>query len=324
MSHHPPRKPPPPPAVVADTFVADAAADNPEYADTTDPLAAYPSIAIPSDPRDLKVHRDQPPRDVPYLPTDQHIVNKMLEMAKVTKADVLYDLGCGDGRICITAAKLGARAVGVEIDLQRLRECHDNLRNTQLKHLVEFRRQSFFETDLRPCTVLALYLLPAINRLLRPKFLFELRPGSRVVANYFEIAGWTPDEQVTLKHRPVMLWIVPAWVGGTYRCTFELPGTVASPTRRFHADLALQRNIQFLTGHIRFGNRRLAVTGRIRGYDVEVDLPELPKLPGPVRLTAKYEDRAEQNTAAVLRGTFSSPTASGTFGAIRTLAEARV
>jgi precorrin-6B methylase 2 len=294
--------------------------DNPEYVEpvggTAEPGAL--GMAQPGDPRELQVHRDQPPRDVPYLPTDQHVVNKMLEMAKVTKQDVLYDLGCGDGRICITAAKLGARAVGVEIDLQRLRECYDNLRNTQLKHLVEFRRESFFDTDLRPATVLAIYLLPAINKLLRPKMLRELRPGARIIANYFEIADWKPDEQIVFKHRPIMLWIVPAWVEGHWRCTF------ASAEGHTHVDLHLVRAFQVLSGQYRLGGRVVYGTeGRVRGTVVKVTLPEVPALHGlrrggpAVNVEAEYVSNAERPTAATLRGTWTSGSQRGTFAAVR-------
>lgn len=220
------------------------------------------------------------PRDVPYLPTDQHVVNKMLEMAKVKRGDYLFDLGCGDGRIVITAAKLGARALGIDIDLERLRECHHNLRNTELKSLIEFRRQSFFDIDLRPATVVALYLLPAINRKLRPKLLWELRPGARIIANQFEIADWQPDEKLDFKHRPVMLWIVPAWVEGNYRVF------LSTPTRRIHATLSLRRTFQFLTGTLTLDRKTYPVKGRIRGTAVQLDLPESLPYGLPVRLSA--------------------------------------
>lgn len=304
MSYRPPRKTPPEPMVVADTFVADPAQDNPEYAE---PAAGS------ADPRDLQVHRDQQPRDVPYLPTDQHVVNKMMEVARVTRGDVLYDLGCGDGRICITAAKLGARAVGVEIDLLRLRECHDNLRNTQLKHLVEFRRQSFFDVDLRPATVVALYLLPAINRKLRPKLLHELRPGARIIANYFEIADWQPDEQLVFKHRPIMLWIVPAWVEGRWRCVFR---SLSGQTR--HTGLELERSFQVVKGRVICGTKRNPVSqGRIRGVDFEMTVPPMPGFSAPVSVRATYDSGASRDSGATLRGTFSSGGQSGFFAASR-------
>jgi SAM-dependent methyltransferase len=272
------------------------------------------------DPRELQVHRDPPARDVPYLPTDQHVVNKMMEMARVTRGDVLYDLGCGDGRICITAARLGARAVGVEIDLTRLRECHDNLRNTQLRDRVEFRRESFFDVDLRPASVVALYLLPAINRRLRPKLMYELRPGARIIANYFEIADWVPDEQIVFKHRPVMLWIVPAWVEGVWKCVLHAPA--GGDSRHFH--LSLARQFQFLGGVARWGRESAAVAGRVRGVEVQLTLPALPGHAGPVRIEARYDSGSERDTSASLRGRAILPDRTHvTFAAVRTGAGVR-
>lgn len=335
MGHRPPRKSSDETEVIADFYVADPEQERPDGpgpgASAVVPTTAAgggvsgprgvgsqqvegsaeganfggePSEAKPAvDPRDLQVHREQAPRDVPYLPTDQHVVNKMMEMAKVTKADVLYDLGCGDGRICITAARLGARAVGIEIDLLRLRECHDNLRKTELKHLVEFRRQSFFDVDLRPATVVALYLLPAINRKLRPKMMHELRPGARIIANYFEIADWPPDEQIIFKHRPVMLWIVPAWVEGVWRCMFRtLAGTVC------HAELRLARTFQTVSGTVRCGKKTYRlIEGRMRGATALLRLPAIPGLGHPVEIEAVYDDGASRKTTAILRGKFTGP-----------------
>lgn len=244
-------------------------------------------------------------RDVPYIPTDEYIVNKMLEMAKVGKGDLLYDLGCGDGRICITAARLGARAIGVEIDLALLRKCHENLRNTALRDRVTFRRQSFFDTDLRDATVVALYLLPAFNRRLRPKLLWELKPGSRVIANYFEIADWQPDEKVVVKHRPLMLWIVPAWLGGQYKCT--LTGLAGAAPRQ-HAFLSLQRNFQFLTGQLTIGKQKhLLAEGRIRGNDASFTA-------GPYIVQATYSE-------GVLRGHWRERHTAGVFIGQRLTAE---
>jgi SAM-dependent methyltransferase len=222
-------------------------------------------------------------RDVPYLPTDQHVVNKMLEMAKVGRGDYLFDLGCGDGRIVITAAKLGARALGIDIDLQRLRECHHNLRHTELRDRIEFRRQSFFDVDLRDATVVALYLLPAINRRLRPKLLRELRPGARIVAQTFAIADWEPDVRIEFKHRPVMMWIVPAWVEGEYRCRFVVGG------ERKRGVLTLRRRYQVLSGELMVGRGRFAVRGRVRGTEVVLEFPAGRPMGFPARLEAMWE-----------------------------------
>src|SRR5437667_11306138 len=125
--------------------------------------------------------------DVIYVPTPQNVVEAMLKLANVTSADVVYDLGSGDGRIPITAAqRYGSRGVGVEIDALRIREATDNLRKSGVGDKVLFLHQDLFETDIRPATVVTLYLLPSLNMRLIPKFKRELRPGARIVPHHFD------------------------------------------------------------------------------------------------------------------------------------------
>ena len=138
----------------------------------------------------------------------------MLKLAGVTKKDVLYDLGCGDGRIVITAARqYGARGVGVDIDPQRIRESNENAKSAGVADRVKFLQQDLFETDLRDATVVTLYLLPSINLKLRPKLLDELKPGTRVVSHAFDMGDWKPDKEVkvpdTIGERTIYLWVVP-------------------------------------------------------------------------------------------------------------------
>src|SRR5215208_2776269 len=171
-----------------------------------------------TDPRHLQVHRAPERRDVPYLPTDEPVVASMLRLGNVTADDVLYDLGCGDGRIVIAAAKKGARAVGVDVDLQRIHECLENANKAGVRHRAKFLRESFFDVDLRAATVVTLYLLPAINARLRPKLLWELKPGTRVVSNYFDMGDWKPDATLSVHHRVLYLWIIPGWVSGVWSC----------------------------------------------------------------------------------------------------------
>jgi SAM-dependent methyltransferase len=131
----------------------------------------------------------------PYLATPREVVEKMLQMAKVDGNDVLYDLGCGDGRIVITAAKkYGARGVGVDIDPERIRESLRGAREAGVDKLVEFRLEDATKTDLSEATVLALYLLPESNALLRPKFEKQLKPGTYVVTHNYRIPGWEDKE----------------------------------------------------------------------------------------------------------------------------------
>ena len=207
------------------------------------------------DPRDLQVHRAQPARDVPYLPTEEPVVNAMLRLANVRENDVVYDLGCGDGRICIACAKRGARAVGVDIDLVRIRECIENATRARVRDRVKFLRQSFFDTDLREATVVMLYLLSNINVRLRPKLLWELRPGSRLVINHFDIGDWKPDATLKAHHRELSLFIIPAWVQGKWKCV------VNHPDGRRHMTLRLHRHYQQVWGTAQLTLREVPLTG---------------------------------------------------------------
>jgi SAM-dependent methyltransferase len=155
----------------------------------------------------------QPPRplDVPFVATGQDVVAEMLRLGRVGKNDIVYDLGCGDGRIVISAAKTyGARGVGVDIDPERVREARDNAVKAGVGDKVTIRQQDLFETDLRDATVVTLYLLPEVNLKLRPKLLSELKPGTRVVSHNFDMGDWTPEQVVRVGNATVYLWTIPA------------------------------------------------------------------------------------------------------------------
>ncbi len=148
--------------------------------------------------------------DVPYVPTPQPVVNRMLELANVDEDDVVYDLGSGDGRIVVTAAeKYGARGIGIEIDPERIKEARKNAEEAGVTELVEFRQQDLFETDLTEATVVTLYLLPDINIKLRPKLFEELAPGTPVVSHDFDMDEWEPDTTVEMGTDVVYLWHIP-------------------------------------------------------------------------------------------------------------------
>ena len=149
-------------------------------------------------------------KDVPYVPTPQAVVDKMLEMAAVTKDDVVYDLGSGDGRIVITAAKkYGVRGVGVDIDPQRIKEANANAVQAGVVDLVKFIEQDLFKTDLKEASVVTLYLLPEVNLRLRPKLLSELKPGTRIVSHAFDMGDWKPDQTVQVEGKIIYFWVVP-------------------------------------------------------------------------------------------------------------------
>ena len=153
--------------------------------------------------------------DVIFVPTPQDVVDEMLRLAGVHKGDVLYDLGCGDGRIPVTAAKrYGIRAVGIDIDPERIREANDNARRAGVTGLVTFRQENLFTADFREASVVTLYLLPELNLKLEPRLLAELKPGTRIVSHEFDMGDWKPEKQLELNGRVIYLWRVPARKGG--------------------------------------------------------------------------------------------------------------
>jgi ubiquinone/menaquinone biosynthesis C-methylase UbiE len=149
-------------------------------------------------------------RDVPFVPTPTKVVDRMLEIAQVGPNDVVYDLGSGDGRIVITAAKKhGARGVGIDIDPERIREARDNARSAGVSDRVQFREGDLFKTDLSEATVVTLYLLSSVNLQLRPKLLKELKPGTRIVSHAFDMGDWKPIKTEKVGSSTVYYWIVP-------------------------------------------------------------------------------------------------------------------
>ncbi len=156
----------------------------------------------------------RPRLDVIWVVSDIEVVTAMLDAAKVGPGDVVYDLGCGDGRIVIIAAsRYGARGVGVDLDPERIREAHENAARAGVSDRVRFHVQNLFVTDVRPATVVALYLSPELNLRLRPKLLRELRPGARVVSHDFDMGAWVPEQTIEVPLLPrvqrVFLWTIP-------------------------------------------------------------------------------------------------------------------
>jgi len=155
--------------------------------------------------------------DVVFVPTPHRVVDQMLAVARVDKGDVLYDLGSGDGRIVVAAAKrFGIRAVGIDIDPKRIEESWANADTAGVRALVDFRNADLFTTDLRPATVVTLYLLPALNVRLRPKLFEELKPGARIVSHSFDMGDWKADSTLAVDARIVYYWVIPADVSGRW------------------------------------------------------------------------------------------------------------
>lgn len=157
--------------------------------------------------------------DVPYVPTTDEAVKAMLNLADIKPSDVVYDLGCGDGRIVIAAAKMfGTRGVGVDIDPARIREANENAKKAGVEKLVRFEEKDLFQADIHDANVVMLFLLNSVNLKLRPKLLQDLKPGTRIVSNTFDMGDWKPDKEASVDRtdddatslsRHLYLWIVP-------------------------------------------------------------------------------------------------------------------
>jgi SAM-dependent methyltransferase len=155
--------------------------------------------------------------DVPYLPTTEQAVEAMLKLAGVKSSDVVYDLGCGDGRIVVAAAKtFGARGVGIDIDPARIAEANANAKTAGVEKLVRFQEADLFQADIHDASVVTLFLLSSVNLKLRPKLLSDLKPGTRIVSNTFDMGDWQPAKELDLGgsednyfSRKLFMWIVP-------------------------------------------------------------------------------------------------------------------
>jgi hypothetical protein len=210
---------------------------------------------------------------VPYVPTPQDVVERMLEIAKVGPADYVIDLGSGDGRIVITAAKkFGARGFGVDLNPVRIRESNENARRAGVTDRVAFYERDLFETDLSEATVITMYLLPRVNMALRPRLL-GLRPGTRIVSHDFSMEDWKPDVHVTVESKEryggaggasdIYVWVVPARVEGDWR--WEL--AVAGKPRSY--EISLEQKFQAISGTARVGGRAVKLEGaRLRGEEI--------------------------------------------------------
>ena len=200
----------------------------------------------------------QPGKDVVWVPTPQALVDRMLDIAKVTPSDYLIDLGSGDGRTVITAAKRGARAAGIEYNPDMVELSKRNAAKEGVAEKATFTKADLFESDFSRATVITMFLLPDINVKLRPKIL-DLKPGTRIVSNTFTMGEWKDDETATVDESAgcsyyctAHLWIVPAKAAGNW----HLP----------QGELTLKQEFQMLNGTLKSGGNALPVTnGRLRG-----------------------------------------------------------
>jgi SAM-dependent methyltransferase len=152
--------------------------------------------------------QDTPALDVPYVPTPQIVVDRMIELGQVDAKDVLYDLGCGDGRLVITAAKKGARAMGVDLNPVRIAEAKENAKKAGVTDRVEFKVANLFTTDVSPASVVTLYLLPEVNMKIRPQLWKQLKVGTRVVSHAFDMGDWAPEQTERVDGKTIYAWTI--------------------------------------------------------------------------------------------------------------------
>jgi precorrin-6B methylase 2 len=218
-------------------------------------VALAPGTATGQKPFEPQV--GQAGKDVVWVPTPQAVVDKMLDMAKLTKDDIHYDLGSGDGRTVITAAKRGARAYGIEYNPDMVTLSQNNAKAAGVADRATFEKADLFETDFSKATVVTMFLLPSINMKLRPKIL-DMKPGTRIASNTFTMEDWQADETATVTDGcssswcTALFWIVPAKVAGTWNTP--------------QGALTLTQNFQMLSGTL--GTQ--AIQGRLRGNEIEI------------------------------------------------------
>ena len=240
-----------------------------------------------------------PVPDVVFVPTPFRVVDLMLEVARIRAGDVLFDLGSGDGRIVIAAAKrFGIKATGIDIDPLLIAQSRVNADTARVSHLVGFREADLFTTDLRPASVVTLYLLPALNVRLRPKLFEELRPGSRVVSHAFDMGDWKADSTLMLDARIVYFWVMPANVSGRWTVT-----TSAAGSERRH-DLHIAQEYQSITSVSADGGAISIDSAAVRGDSVRFNIDN-----------TRFEGRVSGDS---IEGSFvESGGAAGTWRAVR-------
>jgi len=222
--------------------------------------------------------------EVPYVPTPANVVEAMLAIAEVRPQDFVVDLGSGDGRIVIAAAKeYGARALGIDYDRTLIDQSRETAAREGVSERATFLFQDIFAADFHDATVVTMYLLPEVNLALRPRLLFDLRPGTRVVSHDWDMADWQPDRRLVLQtpdktvwpmtESTVYLWIVPARVAGFWR------GTLTGPHGAEPVVIDFQQRYQNASASVWLGPWSVAGTGRLRGESLSLTLERSPWIP---------------------------------------------
>jgi SAM-dependent methyltransferase len=237
--------------------------------------AGAQQAAKPFEPKEY-----QEGKDVVWVPTAQTLVDKMLDMANVTSSDYVIDLGSGDGRTVITAAKRGAKAMGIEYNPKMVELSQANAVKAGITDKATFVKADLFKTDFTQATVITLFLLPEINVKLRPKIL-DMKPGTRVVSNSFDMGDWKADKTIDTVGKcetycNAFFWIVPAKVNGTWQLA--------------QGKLVLKQSYQFVTGTLVSGNVATPIKGRLNGTDISFTA-------GSTQYTGKVDANAMEGTS---------------------------
>ena len=235
-------------------------------------------------------------KDVIWVPTPQALVDRMLDMAKLTPQDIHFDLGSGDGRTVITAAKRGAQAVGVEFNPDMVKLSERAAAKEGVSARAKFINGDIFQTDFSHATVVTLYLLPSLNLKLRPTIL-KMKPGTRIVSHAFSMDDWQPDLTDNVEGRTAYLWIVPAQVEGTWRWS------VAGSGQKEY-ELTLRQQFQQVEGLVRLDNGKMGQLRNVKlnGDQISFSIHEMAGVSGTVR--RDYVGRVSGNT---MQGTFKLP-----------------
>lgn len=230
--------------------------------------------------------------DIHFVPTPQKVVDEMLATAKVQKGEMVYDLGCGDGRIVITAAKnYGAKGIGIDIDPQRIREATQNAKQAGVQDRVEFKKADLFESDFKDANVISLYLLTTLNRKLRPKILAETRPGTRIVSHAFGMGEWEPDEEKNIEGSTMYYWMVPANISGKW----SVKGEGGKPAIN---SVTISQNFQKITGTAEVGGQsRKLGEGRVTGEKFTFTVEPASAEEKPVTVTGQIKGDQIEATA---------------------------
>lgn len=231
------------------------------------------SSVLVGDARAQPAAKVQP--DVGFVPTPQPVVESMLQTAKVGNKDVLYDLGCGDGRLVILAAKqYGARAIGIDIDPERIAEAKQNATAAGVEAKVEFRQANIFESDFKDASVITLYLLNELNVRLRPRIFAQVKPGTRIVSHAFRMGEWEPDEEkpvsVHTSTYHTYFWVVPANVSGRWKVT------APAKSKELPTSVEIEQKFQMLTVRNADAADEVLGTGKVSGKTFQVSLDKTP------------------------------------------------